>query len=172
MIIIVNGAIGVGKTSVSWALLKRLEPAAMLDGDHIAAVSPFSVLEPSHLAYAYQSIAHLAHFHRQNAYQNIIINYVFETVTELDKMKALLGLPVYAFVLTCERGERERRIRQRATIHTNLDWEIPRSNALHQQLAGHSAEGALGLEIDTSKRTVEAVAEEILQHINKHSDGD
>jgi len=31
MIVIINGPLGIGKTSVSWALLKRFERAVMLD---------------------------------------------------------------------------------------------------------------------------------------------
>ncbi len=174
MIIIINGAIGAGKTSVSWALLEAFEQAAMLDGDYIAAVAPFSIFEPSDLEYAYRSIAELATFHFQNGYRTIIINYVFETVEELDKMKSLLALidlPIHPFLLTCTAAERERRIRHRATPHSDLEWEIPRSNDLHQILLKSADQGDLGEIVGTTSRSLEEVVAQIMDQINNHSDG-
>src|SRR5512133_2808986 len=43
MIVIINGPLGVGKTSISWALLERFERAVMLDGDYLGAVQPFEI---------------------------------------------------------------------------------------------------------------------------------
>lgn len=175
MIIIVNGAIGCGKTSVSWALLRHFERAAMIDGDFMAAVEPFSIFEQSNLEYAYRSIAQQLYFHLENGYQNLIINYVLETPGELHKMKTLLGnsgLPIYSFLLTCEKEVREARIRDRASANTDLEWELSRSADLDRILWASYQEGGMGGAVDTTSLTLDEVASRIISHIKTTSHGD
>ena len=45
MIVILNGSVGVGKTSVSWALNESLGRLVMLDGDYLGAVHPFAIYD-------------------------------------------------------------------------------------------------------------------------------
>jgi hypothetical protein len=63
MITILNGPLGIGKTQTSWRLMWRLERAALLDCDYIAAVHPFDYYNQDHLDYAYATVAALATHH-------------------------------------------------------------------------------------------------------------
>lgn len=44
-LLFINGPMGVGKTAVCKALLKRLTPGAYLDGDHCWDMAPFRVTD-------------------------------------------------------------------------------------------------------------------------------
>jgi 2-phosphoglycerate kinase len=43
VIVILNGSVGVGKTSVSWTLNESFDRSVMLDGDYLGAVHPFAI---------------------------------------------------------------------------------------------------------------------------------
>ena len=166
MIIIINGALGIGKSEVSWALLKRFERGALLDGDYIGgAVQPFSIFNPADIAYVLRAIHHLAAFHKSNAYPNLVINYVFETPEQLQTLRSLLSEldeQIYAFRLTCANDEHARRIRRRAR-GTSIDadslaWELERGPTLAALLAQAAEHGDLGQPVDTTGLNVDEVA--------------
>ena len=49
MIILLNGPLGIGKTTLAEALMERVQQCVMLDGDHLLAAnpSPFSAPPPA-----------------------------------------------------------------------------------------------------------------------------
>lgn len=78
MIVILNGSVGVGKTSVSCALNESLDRSVMLDGDYLGAVRPFEIYDDARVAYLYKTVVHLLEFHQAHGYTNFVINYVLE----------------------------------------------------------------------------------------------
>src|SRR3972149_1562590 len=61
MIVIINGALGVGKTETAWKLLEHFERAVMLDGDTIGAVQPFEIYDEQRIEYLYQTLRQLGY---------------------------------------------------------------------------------------------------------------
>mgnify|MGYP002682440129 CR=1 FL=1 len=87
MIIIINGPLGIGKTSVSWELLRCFERAAMLDGDYLGAIQPFEIYDEARIAYLDQTFVHMSAWHKQHGYTNLVINYVFEQPEALARLR-------------------------------------------------------------------------------------
>ncbi len=162
MVIIINGSVGVGKTSVSWELMEKFEKAIMLDGDYIGAIHPFDIYDEERIEYLYRTIEFLVKFHMCNGYEHFIINYVFETPDSLrqlvDKFVALNCL-VKTFYLTCSDSEQKERIMKRST--DQKEWELKRYLELNQILAAANQSGDIGIEVKTIGKEVSEVAEEI-----------
>ncbi len=166
MIIIINGPLGIGKTSTSWELLWRCEPGIMLDADYVAAFHPFDYYNDEHLAYAHATLRVLAGHHVNHGFQHFVINWVFETPFQLDRLRRRLsdlGLPIHTFRLICAPDEVERRVRQRN--HPNQAQELRRAHELIQILDDAARTGDLGTPIDTTSLTAEQTADTILRQI-------
>jgi hypothetical protein len=166
MIIILNGPLGIGKTQTSWALVRRFPRAVMLDADYAAEFHPFDYYNDEHLAYAHATLRVLAGHHASHGFQDFVINWVFETPFQLDRLRGLLadlGLPIYAFRLVCAPDEIERRVRRRNL--PDLDYELRRSRELIDILDRAALTGDLGTPLDTTSLTVEQTAEAILRQI-------
>ena len=86
MIIIINGALGVGKSSVAQALHWKCSRSVNLDGDAIGDVNPFEIYDDARIEHLYRTLALLISFHRQHGYHEFIINYVFESATSLQQL--------------------------------------------------------------------------------------
>ena len=166
MILIINGPLGIGKTQTSWALVRRFPRAVMLDADYVAEFHPFDYYNDEHLAYAHATLRVLAAHHVSHGFQDFVINWVFETPFQLDRLKQLLGdlgLPIYAFRLVCAPDEIERRVRRRNL--PDLDYELRRSRELVDILNHAALTGDLGTPLDTTSLTAEQAADAILQQI-------
>lgn len=167
MIIILNGPLGIGKTTTAWGVVGRFEQAVMLDMDYIAAIQPFDYYRQSDLDYAYQTLAVLLTHHQAHGYHNFVVNWVFEAAKQLERLKshlAPLGLPIHVFRLTCAPEVVEQRIR-----HRNLpdaEWEVERARELIGILERAATEGDIGTLIDTTALTPEAVVDVIWEMLN------
>ncbi len=166
MIIIVNGPLGIGKTQTSWALTRRFSRAVMLDADYVAEFHPFDYYNDEHLAYAHATLRVLTAHHLSHGFQDFVINWIFETPFQLDRLKQLLadlGPPIHAFRLVCAPDEIERRVRRRNL--PDLDFELRRSRELVDILDRAALTGDLGTPIDTTSLTAEQTADMILSKI-------
>jgi len=166
MIIIINGPLGIGKTQASWALMRRFPRAVMLDADYVAEFHPFDYYNDEHLAYAHVTLRVLAGHHVSHGFQHFVINWVFETPFQLDRLMRLLadlGLPIYAFRLLCAPDEIERRVRRRNL--PDLDYELRRSRELIDILDRAAHTGDIGTPLDTTSLTPEQVADAILRQV-------
>ena len=166
MIIIINGPLGIGKTQTSWALVRHFPRAVMLDADYVAEFHPFDYYNDEHLAYAHATLRVLAAHHLSHGFQHFVINWVFETPFQLERLRRLLadlGLPIYAFQLICAPDEIERRVRRRNL--PDLDYELRRSRELVDILDRAARTGDIGTPLDTTRVTPEQTADAILQHI-------
>jgi chloramphenicol 3-O-phosphotransferase len=166
MIIIINGSLGVGKTSVSEELHHKFEKSVHLDGDNIGNVHPFEIYDDARIEHLYRTLQLLVGFHQKYGYQNFVINYVFESSGSLRNLLDLLrpfDAHIYTYWLTCDPKEQEKRILRRQ--RSGLDWELNRFVELQQIQARAAQDGFIGIEVDTSALSSAEVAEEIWQEI-------
>jgi predicted kinase len=170
MIIIINGPLGIGKTETSWELLYLFERAAMLDGDYLGAVQPFDIYDNKRIAYLYENLRLVAGQHYMHGYQNLVINYVFETPESLADLRGLLAEldeEIYTFRLTCSEDEIARRIRQRSNDAEGLEWELQRYQQLTEIQNANAQRGDLGVVIDTTHLSAREAARVIWAKAHK-----
>ncbi len=163
MIIILNGSIGVGKTSVSRKINEQLDNSVMLDGDYLGAVNPFKIYDENRIKYLYQTIAHLIEFHKDNGYNNFVINYVFETNDELQKLVNKLEIlddKIFCYWLICTEKEQKKRILSRNS--NQVEWELKRAEELNKILYDTNKIKFIGDKIITDNMELSKIAEIII----------
>jgi broad-specificity NMP kinase len=168
MVIIVNGPLGIGKSTVSWELLYRFPRAVMLDVDHVAAFHPFDFYEQAHLDYSYETLRVLVEHHVRHSFEDFVVNWVLESAEQLARLTASVagaGGPVHAFRLRCEPEVVAARVRARS--RPDLEWELARARELAGILDRAAGEGDLGTVIDTTALTPAETAERIWALINE-----
>lgn len=132
-LILVNGSMGVGKSSTCEALLDRLQPAAYLDGDWCWMIRPWSVNART-IAMVEQNIAFLLNRYLDlPEIENVIFGWVMhrpEIVLKTIEAVQRPDLRVNVFTLVCERAalqERmERDISNGRRTRDNLDRSLER----------------------------------------------
>ena len=166
MIIIINGSLGVGKSSVSEQLHWKFDKSVNLDGDHIGYVHPFDIYDNARISHLYRTFELLIGFHQENGYQNFVINYVFESPESLQELLDLLhplDSSIHTYWLTCNPEEQEKRIRKRQ--RDQIEWELKRFIDLQQIQTKAAQQGFIGKEIDTTSLTAEETARVIWEDI-------
>ena len=164
MIIIINGPLGIGKSETSWELLYLFDKAAMLDGDYLGAVQPFEIYDEQRIAHLYETLRLVAGLHYTHGYQNLVINYVFETPESLANLRRLLvelDKQIYTFRLTCSEAEIARRIKQRSSDPEGLAWELQRFRELTAIQNANARHGDLGEVINTTELSAREAARAI-----------
>ena len=166
-LILIGGAMGVGKTATARALQTRLQPAAMLDGDWCWDIKPFTV-DDGTKEMVQQNISFLLRqFLASPACETVIFSWVMdhrEIAEELLRRvgkEALCGVEVRWFSLTCSPETLERHIRQDIKKGLRRENDIERSIArlpLYTQLPSEN--------IPVDGISAEEAAEEILRRLN------
>ncbi|HKY29388.1 MAG TPA: Gar/GrdA family gentamicin resistance ATP-binding protein [Pyrinomonadaceae bacterium] len=128
MIIVLNGPLGIGKTTLAEALTESIEYCVMLDGDRLVAANP-SPADP--LEHLHSTIALLVEHHRQFGYRHFVIDHLWRSPAELaDLRRRLLAIDtdteIRSFVLTLPADENLRRIerRQHARVIDEREFEL------------------------------------------------
>jgi thymidylate kinase len=168
MIIIINGPLGIGKSTTAWALTQRFPRAALLDIDHVAAFHPFDYYKQADLDLAYHGVGTLGQFYAAQGISNLVINWVLESAEQLERLQAALapcGLPMRSFRLRCDPAELARRVRARNG--PDLAFELQRSQELVQILEQAASLGDLGQVIDTTELTVDQSVAQIWAELQK-----
>ena len=166
MIIIINGSLGVGKSSLAEELHWKFDKSVYLDGDCIGSVHPFEIYDPARIDHLYRTLAVLVSFHQENGYHNFVINYVFESPGSLQQLVELLSPldpAIHAYWLTCDEKVQAERIRKRNG--SNLDWELTRFIELKRIQAEAARAGFIGVELDTGSLSVADAADKIWMDI-------
>jgi chloramphenicol 3-O-phosphotransferase len=166
MIIIINGSLGVGKSSVAEQLHWKFDKSVHLDGDYIGDVHPFEIYDDARISHLYRTLELLIGFHQKNGYQNFVINYVFESHESLQDLLDLirpLDSSIHTYWLTCNEEEQAKRIRERK--RNEIEWELNRFVELQQIQAKAARQGLIGKEVDTTRLTSAEVAEEIWKDV-------
>jgi len=166
MIIIINGSLGVGKTTTAEQLHWKFDKSVCLDGDSIGNVNPFEIYDDARIIHLYQTLALLIDFHQKNGYPNFVINYVFESPESLQDLLNLLrplDSSIYVYWLTCDREKQAKRIISRK--RDDITWELKRFVELQDTQRQASQKGFIGNELDTTDLTVAAAADKIWNDI-------
>jgi broad-specificity NMP kinase len=162
MIIIINGSLGVGKSSVAEAIHYKFDKSVNLDGDYIGDVNPFEIYDDARIDHLYRTLAHLIAFHQENGYPNFVINYVFEAAESLQDLLDLLKQlddEIHVFWLTCEREAQRERIQARGG--NEIEWELERFIELQEIQAKAAEQGFIGEQVDTTGLSAAQVVERI-----------
>lgn len=154
MIIVLNGPLGIGKSTLAEALMESIDRCVFLDGDHLVATNP-----PPHDREAeclHSIISLLVAHHRRAGYQHFVINHLWRTRAELDDLRSRLraidqDMEIRCFLLRLPLEENLRRVirRERARAVSELDFEV---EILAEELAVLDAqpEGDVGEPFDVS----------------------
>ena len=166
MIIIINGSLGVGKSSVAEQLHYKFDKSVHLDGDAIGDVQPFKIYDEARLNHLYRTMELLIGFHQKNGYSNFVINYVFESPESLQELVEFLrplDSSIHCYWLTCDEEEHAKRIRNRR--REDLQWELSRFVQLRQIQNEAAEHGFLGKQVDTTRLTAEQAAKTIWEDV-------
>lgn len=128
MIIVLNGPLGIGKSTLAEALTESIESCVMLEGDSLVAANPPPADELAHL---HSTIALLVTHHRRFGYRHFVIDHVWRSQAQLGDLRSRLGAidadaELRCFLLTLPADENLRRIerRQRARAIDERELEL------------------------------------------------
>ncbi len=153
MIIVLNGPLGIGKSTLAEALHEQLESSVMLDGDHVAALNP---PPDDEVAYLHDTLALLLAHHQRAGYRHAVINHYWSAPEQLDDLRSRLrrvddDAELRCFLLTLPEAENLRRIarRQQARALDEVECERETVAAERAVLYAHAGSG-LGEPFDVS----------------------
>lgn len=161
MIIVLNGPLGVGKSTLAEALAESIDGCVMLDGDCLVAANPPPPDEVEHL---HSTIALLVEHHRRFGYRHFVIDHLWRDPADLaDLRRRLLRVDpeaeVRCFLLTLPLDENLRRIERRRGTRALDESELERRTVAEEREALYgSPDGGLGEPFDVSARPAELVA--------------
>jgi predicted ABC-type ATPase len=126
--IILNGPLGIGKSTLGEALGEAIERSVHLDGDALIALNPPPDDEWAGL---HATLAMLVGHHAAHGYDQFVINHYWPARAQLDALSAALdaaapGIAIRVFRLTATRQENLRRIatRREARAIDETDFEL------------------------------------------------
>lgn len=160
MIIVLNGPLGIGKSTLAEALSERIEQCVMLDGDRLVAVNPPPPDEHEHL---HSTTALMVAHNRSLGYRHFVINHLWTSAVALDDLRRRLSeidgnADIHCFLLTLPAEENMRRIQRRARARAidDLHLELRTFEEESEALQG-SEGGGLGEPFDVSGPVPELV---------------
>ncbi|MEX2110619.1 MAG: Gar/GrdA family gentamicin resistance ATP-binding protein [Gemmatimonadaceae bacterium] len=159
MFIVLNGPLGIGKSTLAEALTESIESCVMLSGDGLLAVNPPPTDE---LEYLHSTIALLVGHHRSCGYRHFVIEHAWRSSAQVaDLRRRLIAVDgdadIRCFLLTLAADENLRRIerRQRVRVLDEREFEL-RTFAEERDVLAKSAD--LGEPFDVSAPPTELVA--------------
>jgi hypothetical protein len=161
VILILNGPLGIGKSTLAEALVEGIDHCVMLDGDHLIAANPPPTDE---IEYLHSTAALLVPHHRRFGYRHFVINHLWRSPAELDDLRHRLlasdpQADIRCFLLTLPLDENLRRIRQRqgARALDEQEFEL-RTVAEEREALFARGAGDLGEPFDVSASPENLVA--------------
>jgi shikimate kinase len=167
VIVLLNGPLGVGKSTLAEALTERIDRCVMLDGDHLVAANPESSDPIEHL---HSTLALLVAHHRRFGYRHFVIDHLWESAAELTGLRRRLlevdpEAEIRCFLLALPLEENLRRIRRRQAARAIDESELERRTVLEEREALYGdGNGDLGEPFDVSAPP-EELAEALLSRL-------
>jgi cytidylate kinase len=159
MIIVLNGPLGIGKSTLAEALAESIDQCVMLDGDHLAAANPPSFNRLEHL---HSTIALLVDHHRRFGYRHFVVDHIWTSpaeVADLSSRLVRMDSDIRCFLLTLPVDENLRRIERRASARALDERELERRTFREESEAlRKSPDPALGEPFDVSAPPQDLVA--------------
>ena len=167
MVILLNGPLGIGKSTLAEALAESLDGAVMLDGDQLITMTPAPADE---VDYLHGLLALLIGHHRAAGYRHFVISHLWRTAEELADLRRRL-LAFYAaadircFLLTLPLEDNLRRIRRRRSARALDETEFEHGTVQAERALLFAADGApVGETIEVSAAPQVLVAQ-LLQRL-------
>lgn len=165
-LIIINGVMGVGKTTISKLLYKELENSFWLDGDNCWMMNPFIVNEENKSMVLDNITYILNNFIKNSSGQYIIFNWVIHTdeimETILNKL-ILCNVDVYKISLICKKDELisriEKDIKNGLRDSSNIERSLERLSLYNKMNT---------IKIDTTYKDLHTIVSEIKKLIFKN----
>lgn len=159
MIVILNGPLGVGKSTLAEALSESIDGCVMLDGDHLVAANPPAADAMGHL---HSTISVMVEHHRRFGYRHFVINHLWTEPAALKDLRQRLvaGDPdIRSFLLTLPEEENLARIARRAgsRAYDETAFEL-RTNPIERAALAQAQGDELGERFDVSAPVAELVA--------------
>lgn len=158
-LIIINGVMGVGKTTISKALYKKLDNSFWLDGDNCWMMNPFEVTDENKFMVLDNISYILNNFIKNSKSKYIIFNWVIHTEYI---MKDILNkidsssVDVYKITLMCSKENLINRINKDIKLGLRYEDNIKRSL---DRLELYNKMDTI--KIDTSNKSIEDIVDEI-----------
>ncbi len=162
-LIIINGTMGVGKSTISKALYKNLENSVWLDGDWCWMMNPFVVNDENKKMVEDNIVYLLSNFLRNSSLEYVVFNWVIheESIFELllNRLKDF-DFELYKITLICSEEVLRNRIIEdfkNGRGDRNLEKSLERLE-LYRNMDT--------IKIDTSNKKIDETIEEIINIIN------
>jgi hypothetical protein len=168
MIIILNGPLGIGKSTLAEALMEQIEGCVMLDGDYVIAMNP---PPPDEIEYLNTMLSLLIEHHQGNGYKHFVINHIWRSPEELHDLQQKLRViaphsKLRCFLLTLSLKENLRRIQVRQGARALNESEFEMTTVMEERsLLQAGANGCLGELFDVSAEPEELVVS-LLSRLN------
>lgn len=173
MIIVLNGPLGIGKSTLAESLAESIDQCVMLDGDHLVAVNPPF---PNELEHLHSTIALLIEHHRSFGYRHFILNHAWMSATELADLCTRLAdidTEVRCFRLVLSVDENLRRIERRANARALDERQFEYHTFSREYETFNRSSGSdLGEPFDASAAPLELVKTMLDRLDLSHSNGD
>ncbi|MFV0394487.1 MAG: AAA family ATPase [Coprobacillaceae bacterium] len=163
-LIMINGTMGVGKTTISQRLKKQLPNSVFLDGDWCWDASPFIVTKETKEMVVDNITYLINNFLSCNEYQNIIFCWVMDEQQIIDTVLSKVSLPynLYTFTLMCD----EVTLKQR--IQKDIDQGIRTNDAIKRSIERLTKYEQLSTtKINVSNKTIEVIVKEIEEELGE-----
>ena len=128
MIVILNGPLGIGKSSLAEALSEAIDGCVHLDGDPLIAANP---LPDDEAEFLHKTVCLLIPHYEIYGYRHFVISHYWESARLLgrltDELKEIAPEhPVRRFLLTLPLDDNLERIRRRDSVRAidELDFEL------------------------------------------------
>jgi thymidylate kinase len=160
VIIVLNGPLGIGKSTLGEALAESIEYCVFLNGDSLIAANP---PPPDETAYLHTLIALLVAHHRRHGYRHFVVDHFWKDAAALDDFRRRLldvdpGVDVRCFLLTLPLDENLRRIERRQGARALDEREFERRTVAEERDALARDARELGEPFDVSAPPPELVA--------------
>jgi shikimate kinase len=136
-IVILNGPLGIGKSTLTEALSESIEQCVALDADRLVAANP---LPDDVLGYLHSTLTLLIEHHRRYGYRHFVINHIWRKPAELGdlvrKIRELDGdVAVHCLLLTLPLDANLQRIERRRKARAIDDQEFEARMVLEERTA-------------------------------------
>lgn len=158
-LIVINGTMGVGKSTISTALKNELENSVMLDGDWCWMMNPWNITEENKKMVEQNIIFLLNSFLNNPLFQYVIFTWVLHKEEILNSILEKINddnFKLYFYSLMCNKNELIKRMKNNNRTEINIENAVER---IPLYLAQKS------IKIDTTNKDIMTIVKEIKKEI-------
>ncbi|MCJ8347772.1 NUDIX domain-containing protein [bacterium] len=163
-IIIINGTLGIGKSSIANKISDSLRDSYYLEGDLVSnTIDGFNVYSEDKIKSAIQEIGTIAKYSLKHGLKTIVIDFVFENPSQIKYLKDLLleyVEEVRVFYLEANEDEIVSRIKGRN--RENFISELARTKEILEAQNEYVNAMRLGITVETSNQSIDEISTNIV----------